>query len=192
MKPFSIVLFVSTFLITLWGCQYEERTNELKAKEAELNKREQQIILREHDLSAQEEKLKDWERVADSNQLYNHATNIDTQLLVGVWSVKMICVETSCLGSAIGDVKSEKWTVSYLKGEVVAEAYAQKKLIRVYKGAFLNGVLKLSDYREDSGAQIDVELTTDGKSSSKMKGTRVIQQPSCKIVYNLEMEKMRV
>ncbi|MBS1739683.1 MAG: hypothetical protein JST88_03975 [Bacteroidetes bacterium] len=192
MKSFSIFLFASTILVSLYGCQFDDHTNTLKIKEAELNKREQQIILRERDVLAREEKLKTWEREVDSTQLINHAINMDTELLVGVWSVKMLCIETSCLGSAIGDVKSERWTISYQNGEVLAEAYAQKKLIRVYKGAFLNGVLKLSDYREDSGTQIDVELTMDGKISSKMKGTRIIQQPSCKIVYNLEMERLRV
>lgn len=109
----------------------------------------------------------------------------------GLWSVTMTCIETDCEGSAVGDIKTERWDISYRNGTLQAEAQVNDKLKRVYQGK-LNGdtyqlVLKPTMNNNDTKAKMLVSLKP--LSYQEMEGKREIYREGCRIIYSLELEK---
>lgn len=171
------------------SCNFQEKENQLKAKEMELNKREQELAIREAALISKEEKLKLQEQLIDSAQKTWDSVGIYNEVLIGDWAVTMNCTETSCEGSAIGDTKTEQWSIFYENNQVTVKSFFKKKLLRIYKGIYYNNTLKLTEENNTTDAQITIELAFDAKDTKKMKGTRTIIQPTCKIVYSLDVSK---
>src|SRR5687767_2271079 len=125
------ILFL-LLLVTLTACgrtekeiQLEERARALQAKGQQLAELEQQLKLKEEDLRNRERKVDSTNQIFDSLGTYNH-------YIIGSWTVTMNCIETDCPGSAIGDTKTEQWEIGYEGSDVIAKAFANKKLVRVY------------------------------------------------------------
>ncbi len=182
------LFFALLLLLSFSSCDLKEREENLKAKEAALALREQQLSLREQDIAMREEQLRKLQE-KDSLQHVQDSVGVYNELLVGNWNVKMQCTETNCTGSAIGDVKSEQWTIAYENNQVVATAFTKKTLSRVYNGFYTGSQLKISFTDTASAIEMLVELTPEEKDAKKMKGTRAIIKPNCKIVYSIEANK---
>lgn len=184
------VVIIFSLLTILSSCGLREREEKLEAKEAELLKREQEMTLREQQLLLLRDSLNLKLQLVDSTKRTWDSVGIYNEALIGEWNVKMSCTETSCEGSAIGDTKIEHWTIEYENNKVVANAFSKKKLLRIYDGIYSNNVLKLTERQNASGTEISVDLTPDAKDVNKMKGTRRIVQPTCRILYSLEVDRI--
>ncbi|WP_207532328.1 hypothetical protein [Desertivirga arenae] len=179
MKLFSTFIL----LLTLFSCG--DREQKLREKESELNQKEQELLEREKALEGKD--LGDHTDSILTGQV-NAAAN---DSISGLWSVTMTCIETDCEGSAVGDIKTERWDISYKNGTLQAEAQVNDKLKRVYRGA-QNGEAFLLSVRptinsNDTKAKMLVRLKP--LSYQEMEGRREIYREGCRIIYSLELEK---
>jgi hypothetical protein len=177
------------FSLLLHSCVSPEKEQKLNEKELFLSQKEQQLAAKEQLLQLRENELIQRESQLDSSQNTSDTLGIYDTALVGDWNVKMTCTETTCESSAIGDTKTEQWTLAYENNKVTAHAYAKKILVRDYQGTYLNNVLHLTERENTTGTEIVVNVSVDERNKNKMKGTRTISKPNCKIVYSLELEK---
>lgn len=130
---------------------------------------------------------------AQKQQEIREAKMMTTEDLVGDWNVKLNCTNSDCKNRSVGDMRTEKWTISFDNGE-----YLITTPNRVYKGeGYFNGeTLNVeSEQIEFLGfssrylkAKYNMELSVVNKRSMKGKRT-VIDQAPCKIEYSLEAKK---
>ncbi len=161
----------------------------MQNKEAALARKEQELIKKEEALQLREEALAQKVQKLDSTQqdstFYNSA-------ITGLWNVRMVCIETNCPGSAIGDTKSEIWDISYQNTQVVAKAMTDNTVVRTYLGNYANDLLELRENVELSpntpATEIVVRLTLLNNNS--LEGQRqIIRSGDCRIVYSVQLDK---
>ena len=182
----ATILFI-LLALTIQGCGLNEREKNLQKQQMELNKKGQELLVWEQRLKMREQELNNTKQILDSAQV-----QIDTvynSLLTGRWIVKMTCTETTCDGSAIGDTKTEQWDISYNGKNIVVKAYSGLVLIRVYTGSYKNKILEIVDEKPSSEVFITAKLKF--LNGSRMDGFREINQKSCKIIYELSLEKSK-
>ncbi|QNF33574.1 hypothetical protein HUW51_12895 [Adhaeribacter swui] len=183
------ILFLSfLLLIVLSGCGMQEREKLVKNKEKELARKEQELITREEALRLKEESLAKKQQKLDSTQLDSAFYNPS---ITGSWNVRMVCVETNCTGSAIGDTKNEIWDISYQNDRVIAKAMTDNTVVRTYEGTYNNNLLELRDNIEVSpntpATEIVVRLTL---LNNTLEGQRqIIRSGDCRIVYSMQLDK---
>ena len=189
-----ILISCCIFLFMLTGCSLREREKELEEKINFINQKEQELLLKEKSLQLKEEELANKEKVLDStltSQVKDSATILNPDL-VGTWIVKMNCTETTCSGSAVGDVKTEQWIISYQDNAIIAKAMAGDNLVRIYTGSSSGNTLQLTARLEDSSSQKLTTMTVRIAATHKneMEGQReIIRADDCKIVYALELKR---
>lgn len=181
-------LLTAAFLMP--GCGLQEKEQALKKKEVELNQKEQELILREKTLQFKEEEVAQKERRLDT--LAKDSAFMFHPNLSGIWSTKMTCVETTCTGSAVGDVKIEKWTFSYEGNHIIARVISDNKLVRVYTGAFNANTLELTQFTEATptspATRMNVRLMV--KDDTHLEGQReIVRENECRITYAVQIEK---
>ena len=104
----------------------------------------------------------------------------------------MRCTETNCPGSAVGDVKTETWEITYQDRSLIAKAFDNKKLVRIYTGNFKeNGaVLNYTAEGQQSDENSNISVTLQKPVDKKVNGRReIIGVNQCKIIYDLELRK---
>lgn len=187
------------FLVLFSGCDLRSREIALDKKTAEINQKEQALLLREQQLLLKEEELNRRQQMLDSSLL--DSTLLDSiapdsmqpfnPAFEGTWAAKMVCTQTSCTGSAIGDTKNEQWTISNESNSVIVQAYANNKLVRVYTGAFTNNRLIMKAQQDSTSPPTVITATLQQKNQKQLEGIREIRRvDDCLIVYRLELEKL--
>jgi hypothetical protein len=185
MRTFQLNYLIFLVLASLLTCCGE---NEKLAKE--LEKKEQRLKIWEQQLSLREQALIKRELIIDSLNSNSDTAGVVDPKLVGDWKMTMICTETTCEGSAIGDTKTEHWNISYQKNKVIARVLANNQLIRTYSGLFKENTLELEQV-SGSETQMRVVLSLNPTVANLMEGQRVINQGGkCKIIYQLKAEKL--
>lgn len=185
------IYFLLAVLFLFSGCYDKKKERLLKRKEIELSQKEQELLLKEKTLQIKEQELT--ERVRNLDDKGDSADSaIYDKNLMGIWAVKMVCTETSCPGSAIGDTKNEQWDIVYQNDVLIAKATVRGKLVRVYSGILNSRGIELTakptEEQADASTKIIVKLQQ--RSSGKLVGIReIIRQGDCKIVYSLELSK---
>lgn len=162
-----------------------DREKQLNDKERQLTAWEQRLKLKEQELSAREIKVDSLKNPRDTVGVYNPK-------LQGNWKVTMQCTETTCGGSAIGDIKTELWNISYQGNKVIARVTANNKIIRTYSGLFRENSLELTArHTSHTDTHMDVTLTPHLTTEGLMEGQRVINQGGkCKVVYSIKAERL--
>jgi hypothetical protein len=186
MKWMILLLFLSSFLS---GCTLQERENALQKKEVELNEREQQLILREKAIQLKEEELAKLDVPKDSSLVDSSVYNPQ---IVGTWNVKMVCTETTCTGSAVGDTRNEVWQINYESNRVLAQARSGNQLVRIYNGIYTGNTLELVEDAQVSPSQPATRMVARLRitSDNKMEGQReILREGDCKIIYSMDMTK---
>lgn len=180
------------FLFCFFSCKDWKREQELTKKEAGLNLKERQLNEKERLLQLKEEELSKLKLRLDStlNKVPKDSGTYNPNL-VGTWSVTMICTETTCPGSAVGDTKTEQWTVFYENNKVIAKAFDNGKLARIYTGLYTGSTLELAVKQQlavPAHTTIIVRLQQSG--NNKLEGTREItREENCKILYAVQCVK---
>jgi hypothetical protein len=189
LKTLSFLL-LTTFLCS--GCGLRAREDDLQKREVVLAEKEQQLLLKEKELAAKEEQLVQLEKHIDSVKVgIDTATHYNEQL-IGLWSVRMTCTETSCAGSAVGDTKNENWDFSFQDNTLIAKAMNGTELIRTYTGSMTDNNIMLEEdvpaSQSTPATHMQIRLTwADGKN---MEGQReIIRENDCRLVYRLQMTK---
>lgn len=192
----AIVVVGVLALFTFIACTSRRKEQELEKRQAELNQKEQELLLKESSLELREQEIKAKEKQLDS---LNSAAVSDTAVfynnpdVIGSWQVKMTCVETTCPGSAVGDVKTEQWEIEYQGNYVIAKANVGDKLVRVYSGVATGNRLELIQHNDTASMTNDTRMVVRLRMSGKktIEGEReIIREKQCKIVYSLRMDKL--
>ncbi|MGI8599333.1 MAG: hypothetical protein ACR2KB_08760 [Chitinophagaceae bacterium] len=104
----------------------------------------------------------------------------------------MVCTESTCPGSAVGDIRNETWQINYESNKVIAQARASNQLVRIYTGIYTGNTLELIEDAQVSPSQpatrmvVRLRLTSD----TRMEGTReIVREGDCKIIYSMDMTK---
>ena len=186
-------LFLSMFLLLVLcnGCGLREREKELEAKTEEINQREQKLLLFEKQLELKAEELARREVLIDSTMKSSggDTTLIYNPALVGTWSVRMQCTETTCEGSAVGDVKNEQWTFSYEGRTVIARAFTNNQLSRIYSGSYTQTGISLNAQMDTSNTSA-ISVSLQIKNTNELEGQREIIRPNnCRILYAMKMSR---
>lgn len=185
-----MILTCLVFLLILSGCDIDKREKEVEKKAQALQQKEEELQARETALAMKEEELARQARAIDSSR--QDSSFIYDPRLIGLWSVKMTCTETTCPGSAVGDTKSEQWDISYQRDSIQAKAMAGGQLIRVYNGIYTGNTLELVEARPAApdvpATKMIVRLRMTGEKT--MEGQRdIIRDGDCKIIYAISMAK---
>lgn len=170
-------------------CGLREREQQLQQREAVLHQKEQELLLKEQALKLKEEELSHRAMEADRMQKDSFFVHPD---ILGTWSVQMRCTEAGCTGSAVGDIKNERWEFADQNNSVVAKAMEGSKLVRVYSGAYHLNTLELTAQPLDSAAQNDyrITVTLEPPQNGRMNGIRqIIREGNCKVVYDMDLVK---
>lgn len=178
-------------IVFICGCGLRQREMELNKKMQELNVKEQELALKEQSLSIKEEQLNEKEKSLDSTKNgVNDSLFLEHQKLPGTWMVEMLCTETSCPGSAVGDVKNEQWDFKFQNNMVIASAMSNNQLVRVYTGDFLGNTLKLAVQQDSTDASAKIVVRLQQTKEKEMTGDREITQANgCRILYSLRLKK---
>ena len=181
------VIIIFLFIFFLQGCTLREKELELQKKETELKQREQDLLVRENNIKLREEELANKlkaDSLATDSSFYNVA-------LTGIWQTQMVCTETTCAGSAVGDSRTESWQISYEGKNVVAKALDNTTIVRVYTGHFTGNTLELIEERPATGTAPATKMVVRLRmiNDKSMEGQREIIRPDCKIVYSLNLSK---
>ena len=186
-----MIAMVVCCAIIFSSCDLREREQALAQRAAELNEKEQELLLKEKQLQLKEEELLLQQRQIDSTLYDSLNFRVDSSML-GTWAVRMRCSETTCPGSAVGDVITETWEILMQDRNLIAKVYNGKKLVRVYNGAFREIGAVLKDHpdipaTENSG---NITVTLQPPVDNLMNGRReIIGANQCKIIYDLELRK---
>jgi hypothetical protein len=190
MKIFSIVS-IGLFLLIQISCNTDRREKELQQKQEMLDQKEQELILKEKTLQLKEVELLARETKLDST-LQTDSTSVYDSTLLGKWAVKMVCTETSCSGSAVGDTKTELWEITMEGKSFIAKAMSGEQLIRVYSGLFTGNTLELIAETEKSSEQPAAKIVARLHivNESRLEGTReIVRENDCKTTFTMEMQK---
>ncbi|MDF3076684.1 MAG: hypothetical protein K0S09_573 [Sphingobacteriaceae bacterium] len=184
-----MTLKLPVFLLAIAALQSCTGNNNPKSLKDSLQKRDATIALLQQQLKAKDDSLNLLKKAADST-IALQDTGVYNPALVGLWSVKMQCIETSCDGSAIGDVKNEQWKLSYEGTSLIAEAYTDKKVTRVYRGTLKNNQIELKTDEASGNTLITVSLQ-EGSGQNKLEGVReIVRGEECRIRYSVNLEKL--
>lgn len=190
MKLSSVILFLFFFFIC--GCGLKEREEAIQQKEASLAQKEQQLLLWEKSLQLKEDSINLLMARRDSSSFADSIAPLPATLQ-GEWAAKMICTQTSCPGSAIGDIQTDIWQISAQDSAVVIKSVSKANVSRVYTGNYFKGnTIKVSIPVENptqAGATTRLVEITEIRGN-KMKGARTVTQPGgCQVIYSLELDK---
>jgi hypothetical protein len=185
----KITLIYVVAVLVFTSCDYHKREEEIRRKETELIRKELELSLKEKSLQLKEDDLLKREKRLDST--ITDSTYIVDSTLIGNWAVKMVCTETTCTGSAVGDTKTENWQVTYQSNSIIAKVIANNQLTRIYAGFYTGNTLELveeqNNYTSASPTKMVVRLHVI--DSTHLEGQREISRESCKVVYSLQLEK---
>ena len=187
-----IILFLVLSFFTS-GCGLRERELELDKKMNEVNQKEQELILKEKSLQLKEEELDKKKKLLDSSAQNPPDSFFALHPQVpGKWDVTMRCIETNCSGSAVGDTKIEQWEISYQNLGIVAQAFSDNNLVRVYSGNNNGNTVELSTEPNNSDPLLSTKMIVRIQEikENEMLGQREIIRPdNCHIVYALNFKK---
>jgi hypothetical protein len=184
------ILLCLAFLFLLYGCDIDQREKEVERKAQALQQKEEELQARETALAMKEEELARQIESIDSTR--QDSSFIYDPRLIGLWSVKMTCTETTCPGSAVGDTKTEQWELSYQGHHILARALVSDTLTRVYQGIYTGNTLELVEERSGSPARSTTRMIVRLRlvNASTMEGQReIVREGDCKIIYALQMNK---
>ena len=102
----------------------------------------------------------------------------------------MTCTQTTCSGSAVGDTRSEQWTISYEGNSVIVKAMFDDKLIRTYIGPPNQNTIELKDQQTTDSSSTKMTVRLRLTNMTTMDGEReIIRENNCKVVYSLQLNK---
>lgn len=193
--PCSKSLLTCLFIFAMYfaGCSRNENGKDNQRQQA-IQKKERELLVWENQLKSKEKELTMREQRMDSINKDSINLKPDTAgtynpKLVGNWSVRMRCTETTCASSAIGDTRTEQWNISYQNNKIIVKASSNNMLTRIYKGIYKENNLKLTA-RQGGENETTITINLRQVSQKKMEGIREIYQENvCKIIYSLEIER---
>lgn len=167
----------------------------------DLQKREQELIIRENDLNRREQLFK--EKEAEYYSLLKERDSILSQdsivkinrwpdNLLGQWSSRIVCVETNCNDYVVGDTRNDTWEFVQDSAQLHVNVYSKSGLIRVYDGKYIDNQITLR-YATDTTAQkfVEMKVYLNEIDSQKISGFRTVSvNNQCSAKFTVELNKV--
>lgn len=184
-------IFLLLGIMIFSGCDLRHREVEVKKKLEEISRREQELSIKEQMLSIKEQELSEKQKILDSTtNIVNDSILREHLKIQGLWRVDMLCTETNCAGSAVGDVKTEKWNIKVENDQVMINARSNRSVVKTYAGSYVGNVIKLTADQDSTEVNAKINVSLQKISDKEMGGERqVIQASGCQIVYSLRLKK---
>ena len=187
------IFFLSPAFI-LFGCDLRVREQELEKRADSISQKEQQLLVLQNQLEIKSNELDAKENRLDSllkKTAPPDSVKAKQLFLVGRWNVQMVCTETTCTGSAVGDNKTEIWDLSFQNNMVIAQVYESNKLVRLYSGTANENELLLTAQQESESNGTSITAKLRIKNETALEGEREIVRPDdCRIIYSIQMGKI--
>jgi hypothetical protein len=192
MKYLSLLSVILIFSFS--GCKSDEREKIIAEKAAKLDTMERQLEQRWQSLALKEAELLRKEKLIDSisNRITTDTLGRLHAGLPGLYNVTMICTETTCPGSAVGDTKSEQWRLEIANNLVIAEAMSNQTIVRIYKGGYNGNTIELVAQADTANALPAGKMIVRLQEvrENQLRGSREItRQDNCRIIYELNLQK---
>lgn len=181
------LLTLLLLLLTLAACRDTVREQQLAEREQALAEKEKMFALKEADYSALL-RWRDSTLAAADTLAATPATAWPTDLL-GRWSSKTVCRESSCNEYVVGDQRSGAWEFSGDSAGLFTKVYDRNTLVRVYSGSFDSAAARLY-FRSDSAAQRKVEMEVELRRSptGAIKGSQLLtMENGCTAKFTVEL-----
>ncbi len=182
------------FIPVLFSCDLRVREQNIERRADSIDQKEQRLLFFENQLNARQTTMDEKERTLDSllkKYIPPDSLSAKMPFLIGRWNVKMVCTETTCAGSAVGDNKTEVWELSYQDNAIIAKAMVSNQIVRVYSGAARGNELLLTAQQESASAAANITVSLLFKNDTEMEGIRKIISPNeCRILYAVQMQKI--
>lgn len=187
MKNFLIIPLLLT-LFFLNSCDYRK-------KNTELSEREKKLAEREKEFSKKENEYNSLIRLRDSlhSKKDSTATVVLPQNIIGKWSGKIICSESTCPENMIGDIRTDTWEFSENSSVISAKVTDKTGNIRVYTGTYNGSEMHLTN-KNDSAAVKKPEITIilNDIQDGKIKGSReMTSENNCVSRFSVDLEKAK-
>lgn len=161
-------------------------------KEDNLAQREQALALREQDFLARETEYQQLLALRDSLAETVEKIPAEPTLpaeIIGKWTGKMICTESSCTEHVVGDQRNDIWEFSPTGLKITNKTGGE----RHFTGNISGTDLKLSS--TDSATAVShskITLTLADLSSARIKGQReLFGKDNCLAKFSVELEKAK-
>ena len=179
------LLFYIFIFISLLSCTDDQ-------KEQSLLQREQNLSAREKDFEIKEAEYKSLLSLRDSLENIEEEIPVQTVLpegILGKWSGKMVCTESTCADHVIGDQRNDIWEFSANGLKMTNKTGGE----RLFTATLVGTELKLtSDETANITSRSSITLSIDDLQNGRMKGTReFIGQDECIAKFSVELEKAK-
>ena len=184
-------IFIVMGFVMITGCDYQRRNEALDKKMNELNQREAVLSLKEQQMEIKEQQINEKEKILDSTaHVINDSLLRSHKKTEGAWRVDMICTQTNCPGSAVGDVKTERWNITVEGRNVLVNVKNNRALSKSYSGAFDGNLITLTADQDTTEVNATIEVHLQQATDKEMEGDRVVTQASgCQILYSLRLKR---
>lgn len=184
-------IFLLSGIMIFSSCDLHKREVEINKRLEEISRREQELSIKEQTLELKEMQLSEQQKKLDSTtNIVNDSLLREHIKIQGIWRVDMQCTETNCAGSAVGDIKTEKWNIKVENNDVTINARSNKSVVMAYSGSFVGNVIKLTVGQDTTEGNARIDVSLQKISEKEMTGERqVLQASGCIIVYSLRLKK---
>ena len=180
-------LFIFFSCILFWGCQNDQREQQLAQREQEITKKEQEFALKQADYNALLKMRDSLLTKKDTLIIQQWPANI-----AGLWSGKSVCRESNCSEYVIGDQRANQWEfISDSTGLYTRVIDKNNKVIRIYNARFDSTGINLQ-FASDSSAGKKLNLTVDINplTAEVLKGIQTINiNQSCTSKFFVELTR---
>jgi len=173
--------------ILIWGCQNDQKEQQLAQREQAISKKEQDFALKEADYVSLLKMRDSLLTKKDTLIIQQWPENI-----AGLWSGRSVCRESNCSEYVIGDQRANQWEfISDSTGLYTRVIDKNNKIVRVYNARFDSTGINLQ-FSSDTSATKMATLTVDLNplTNEVLKGIQTINiNQSCTAKFFVELTR---
>lgn len=179
------ILVITLFAAALAGCSDNNKEDTLAQREEALTLKEQEFLAKE---SEYQQLLALRDSLADTAEQMPVESVLPEEIM-GKWSGKMICTESSCTEHVVGDQRNDTWEFSPTGLKITSKTGGE----RHFAGSVSGTELKLSSTDSATAAsRSKITLGLADLASSRLKGQReLIGKDNCVAKFTVELEKAK-
>lgn len=181
----SCLIFIGVIFLT--SCDDTKREEELIQRERAITQKENEFSEKEAEYLALIKMRDSLNSIQDSTVYLNWPDSIN-----GLWSSKVVCIESNCNDYVIGDQRVDNWEFAQDSSGLITRVLNNKnEIIRTYNAQFSpQGILL--QFKTDSLAekQVIMNINLNNIKSDKLIGKRNISvDNNCSAVFNVELTR---
>ncbi|MCD9853426.1 hypothetical protein LUD75_01825 [Epilithonimonas sp. JDS] len=178
-------LLLLSLTIFLFSCKENEREKQLDIREKILSEKENIFAQKESEFQSLL-KMRDSLYAKKTDSVIVPTWPVD---ILGKWSGKVICTESTCSDYVIGDQRTDVWEFVNDSLQTSVNVYSNNNLVRTYSGKLENNEIRLNFKTDSTAAKlVDMNILLNEISPGKMRGKRTITvNNNCSAAFSVEL-----